>query len=328
MLEGLEPFARRELQALGARVEATSPTELRLRFDGPAERLTELRRAVAAYRLERFDVPRPKALLGDRHLRRLRALLDEVRAGADFAGFRFSAAGSDSPVFRRLAEEVARSTGLAHDPEAGELLLRIRPGPGGDGWEVLPRLTPRPLSARSWRVCNLEGGLNAAVAAAAVDLLGPRPTDRYLNLMCGSGTLLIERARAAGVRRLVGVDRDPEALACARRNLAAADLSERAELVEGDATGLALPARAFDALACDPPWGDDVGSHEDNAVLYPAFLREARRLAAPRARLVLVTHEIRLLDRLLEEGVGWRETRRVRVFHGGHRPAMVRLEPA
>lgn len=326
MLEGLEPFARRELERLGAHVEAASATELRLRFGGPPAALAGLRRAVAAYRLERFDVPRPKALLGDRHLRRLLALLGEVRDGAPFEGFRLSAAGADSPAFRRLATALAEGTGLRHDPEEGELLVRVRPAPDGEGWEVLPRLTPRPLSARAWRVCNRGGGLNAAVAAAGTDLLGVHGDDRYLNLMCGSGTLLVERARAGDARALTGADRDPEALACARRNLDAAGLTG-VELREADATRLPWPDASFDALAADPPWGDDVGSHEENARLYPAFLREARRLAAPGARLLVVTHEIRLLDRVLAEGVGWRETARVRVFHGGHRPAMVRLEP-
>src|SRR5690606_32638455 len=142
--------------------------------------------------------------------------------------FRIAAAGADSPVFRRLSEELARATALRHDPQDGELLLRFRRG--GPGWEALLRLTPRPLSARSWRVCNMAGGANATVAAAMADLAGTGGS--YLNLMCGSGTLLVERALAGPGGPCVGVDVSSEAVECARRNLAAAGVE--AELLVDD----------------------------------------------------------------------------------------------
>ena len=77
-------------------------------------------------------------------------------------------------------------------------MLRVRKADiRRDGWEVLIRLTPRPLSAREWRVCNMEGALNATIAAAMIEMTDPsarRP--RVFNLMCGSGTLLIETTAA------------------------------------------------------------------------------------------------------------------------------------
>lgn len=323
LLPGLGPFVRTELAALpcGVEVEAEGSDRLQIRSDG-WEALHGLRRAVAVYRLLNFEVPRPRALLGDEHLRRLLAAVDEVRrrAPAPFATFRLGAAGSDSAVFARLAAEFESATGLRHDPDEGGLLLRIRRGQGGS-WQTLIRLTPRPLSARSWRRCNLPGGLNAAAGVAMLDLLQLRPVDRYLNPMVGSGTLLVE---APPVAEAVGYDLAPRALACARANLAAAG-RKGVTLELGDATALPLEGGRFDAVAADLPWGDAVGSHRSNAELYPAFLTEMARLCAPGARMVLLTHELALFAGVVEGQGAWRVRRRLQIYHGGHHPEMVLL---
>jgi tRNA (guanine6-N2)-methyltransferase len=328
VLPGLVPFARAELRAAGAKVRHESETSLLFEHRGGPKKLLALRRCVAVYALLRFDVPRPRALLGHAHLGRLTGLLASVliaSPGQSFNGFRFGAAGSDSPVFLRLADEISRGTGLPYRREDGELLLRVRPGAGG-GWQVLARLTPRPLSAREWRACNRPGGLNATVAAAANDLLGVSDDDSYLNLMCGSGTLIVERALAGRLARGVALDLDPGALACAAENLALAGLAGSVELLQADATDVSLPTGEFDRLSADLPWGDAVGGHEENRLLYPRFLREAGRLAVPGARMLAITHELRIFEQALAAQTTWRSAGVVRVFHGGHRPGLYLLQ--
>jgi tRNA (guanine6-N2)-methyltransferase len=331
VLPGLAPFAEAELAALGARILRGEEGAVQFERPGDPAVLLGLRRCVAVYQVLGFDVPRPKGLLGHANLTRMAAAVAAIRGrfpAGDFSGFRFGAAGSESAVFRRLAEELSAATGLRERDE-GELLLRVRPR-AGDGWEVLLRLTPRPLSARAWRSCNRPGGLNATVAAAAHDLLGVAADDRYLNLMCGSGTLLVERALAGAWRRAVGFDLDPAALACARENLERAysdgAIGRPAELLEADATELPFEAGAFDRLSVDLPWGDVVGGHAENARLYPRFLAEAARVADRGARLLAITHELRLFEGALAGQGGWRLLRVVRVFHGGHRPGLFLLE--
>lgn len=323
----MAPFAAAELRALGAKLLRESDDAVLFEHSGPRREFLRLRRCVAVFSVIGFDLPRPKALLGHAHLSRLTAAVEVVRREAPpgaFDGFRFSAAGSDSPAFRRLAEALAEASGLP-ERDDGDLLLRIRPGEHG-GWEVLVRLTPRPLSAREWRVCNRPGGLNATVAVAAHDMLRTAPNDFYLNLMCGSGTLLIERGLTGRWSRGVGVDIDPEALACAEANVAAAGLQARAELLSADATALPFEAGSFDRLSVDMPWGDAVGRHSDNSELYPRLLTEAARVAATGARMVAITHELRLFEASLARQSGWRAANTVRVFHGGHRPGLYLLE--
>jgi 23S rRNA G2445 N2-methylase RlmL len=101
---------------------------------------------------------------------------------------------------------------------------------------------------------------------------------------------------------------------------------ERVTLHQANARALPFAPQSFDALTCDLPWGDAVGSHAENAALYPAFLKEAARIARPGARLVLLTHEPRLFARLLAEQADWRATAEHRVYHGGHHPRLYRLE--
>jgi SAM-dependent methyltransferase len=335
VLPGLAPFAIDELRATGRAEVGAIPGDpdradaVPFRWRGGRAPLAELRTVTSVQRRLTFDVPRPKALLGDASLRALGDELRRVRreAAAPFHGLRIEAAGRDSAVMRRLRSALAEAAGLPDDAEEGDLQVRVRPGPGGareGGWEVLIRLTPRPLSARPWRVANLPGGLNACVAAAAWRWLGHDPGQRVLNAMCGSGTLLIERAAAGPAARLVGVDHDPRALDAARANLDAAGVE--AELLRADATAAPFPDGGFDVVAADPPWGDAVGDVRELQALYAALLREAARLTAPGGRALIVTHALAAFDAALAEaGEAWRPDGVRRVFHGGHRPALHRL---
>lgn len=324
-LEGLLPLAVRELTELGfGPLTTSSATSADFRSSLPLARvfgqLAGLKLAVAVHLLLDFDVPRPKALLGDQHLRRLVTSLKNVHRLGGHDGFRISAAGADSAVFQRLSQEISRQTGLKHDPEGGELLLRVRRQK--NAWQVLIRLTDRPLSAREWRVCNREGGLNASIASAMNRLLvaGRDPAGSYLNAFCGSGTLLAEWLGEHRSASAAGFDLEPAAVDCARQNLSWA--APRVELFEGDASRLNLPGASQDFITADPPWGDDVGSHAGNAELYPAFLQEALRLLKPGGRLALLSHELKLTRRLLKDQAGFETVTELQVWHGGHRPVI------
>ncbi len=326
-LAGLEGLAREELERLrGVRVLSETPGEVRFTYGGDAKRLRGLRTVVAVYLALHFDVPRPKALLGHQHLTRLVETLRKVNHADQFTSFRFGAAGSDSAVFARLAAALESSLNLPYDAQTGDLLLRVRPARGS--WEVLIRLTPRPLSARDWRVCNRAGGLNATLAAAMVEVAGARSDDRFLNAMCGSGTLLIERRLAGKAARLVGVDNDAEALGCAQANVLKSGFQGDIDLLKGDATQLTFSGDSFDVMVADVPWGDAVGSHRENASLYPSLLTELARVGTANARCVILTHDIKLFERVLGEQSAWRLVEGVRVAHSGHHPRMYGLERA
>jgi tRNA (guanine6-N2)-methyltransferase len=342
VLAGLEPICAAEVHRVlgrnadlrgsgrgGGSRDEPSPGggAVRFRLEGPLAAALELRTAVAAYLLVRVAGRRPSALLGDT------TLFDQVEAvrrlhppGA-FRSFRLSAPGRDSAALRRLREELTERTGLPEDPGDGDLYLRIRrAGQPAGGWEALVRLSPRPLSARAWRTFNLPGALNATIAAAMVELSPPRPSDRVLNLMCGSGTILVERLERGPVALAAGCDLDPEALAGTGANLAAAGLGDTAVLARMDAAALAVQDGAFGVLLADLPYGHRMGSHQANAVLYPAVLAEAARVTRRGGVMVVVTHELRLFERCLREaGRWWSVERSVQVYQKGHHPVIYLL---
>jgi len=318
-ISGLIGFARAELAGLSGRIEflpEQQPDALRFTYRGDIRSLLGLRSVVAVYLGETFPVPRPRGLLGNQHFAGLSAMVETVRRlhppGA-FRTLRLSAAGEGSAVMARLRDELAASTKLRAMGEEADMLLRLRPAPGG--WEALARISPRPLTARPWRVCNMPGALNPVVAHAMAAMSAPAPADRYLNLGCGSGTLMISWLAVGPAQLVVGCDLDPSAVACARQNLDAAGCPGL-PLLRADAGLLPFPDASFDVLTADLPFGRLVGTHAGNEQLYPRLLAEATRVAAPGARLLLVTHEVRLLERLLAEpplAAAWAPVETIRV---------------
>lgn len=315
VLPGLEKVAETELAAVPL---ARDVRGLRFWFPGDPERLTRMRSVVAVYRVKAWDVPRPRGLLGHQQLGEVVSFVREVAEWGGHQSFRLGAAGKESAVMQRLAEELSAALGLPHDPEEGELLLRLRPAAQGEAWEVLARITRRPLSARAWRECNMGGGLNATIAYAMHKLAGQRDEDRIFNPMVGSGTLLIERALLGPYAAMVGVDISADAVACAQTNLKAA--GKQIEVAQVDALHTGLPARSFDLVMADLPWGDAIGSHQSNEALYPAFLQEMYRLTSKRGRLCLITHEIRLFERVMAAQSQWDAKELFQVYSGGHHP--------
>jgi tRNA (guanine6-N2)-methyltransferase len=330
VLEGLEPIAQAELsQRFGRRVRldgSTRPGALRFGYIGGLAELLGLRSVVALYLVQHFAIPRPKALLGNQQFGELSAAISyaiELAPPGAYAALRLSAAGEDSAVLTRLKSELAQRFGLAVAADEGDLLIRLRRARHAEGWETLVRLTPRPLATRAWRVCNLPGALNASLAYAMIALTEPAADDLVLNLACGSGTLLIERLLAGRARQALGCDTDTAALACARENLRAAGLERAARLESWDAGNTPLPDSSVSMICADLPFGQLVGSHRENQEFYPRVFAEAARVARPGARMALLTHEVRLLERVAERfAPQWRLQQVVRVRSGGMTPAV------
>jgi tRNA (guanine6-N2)-methyltransferase len=333
ILEGLESLGTAELsEQLGRYVniyERQAAGKLRFSYTGDLRTLLELRSVLAIYLVTRFAVPRPKALLGHQHFT---ALLDQIATAralfpaAAYRTLRLGAAGEDSAVMTRLKAELAQHTGLEDAADEGDLLLRLRRSADGAGWEVLVRISPRPLATRAWRVCNRPGAPNATLAHAMMRLSEPHPDDAILNLGCGSGTLLAERLALVPARLAIGCDTDPAALDCARQNIAAAGYERQVRLEQWDATRLPLADRSITLICADLPFGQLSGSHASNTVLYPQIFAEATRVAAPAARMVLLTHEVRLLEGVARDYVQeWRMEQVLHVRSGGMTPRMYLL---
>jgi len=333
VLEGLERIAQAELsERFDERVRfagATRPGALRFSYAGDLADLLRLRSVVAVYGVQYFAIPRPKGLLGNQQFGELSSGISaaiELAPPGAYATLRLSAAGEDSSVLTRLKEQIAQRFGLAVAADEGDLLIRLRRASGGAGWETLVRLTPRPLATRAWRVCNWPGALNASLAYAMIALTTPAPDDVVLNVGCGSGTLLIERLLADRAQQAIGCDTDAASLDCARANLRAAGLDRVVQLKGWDAGALPLEDASVSMICVDLPFGQLVGSHRENREFYPRVFAEAARVARPGARMVLLTHEVRLLEDTAERFAHqWLLLDLLRVRSGGMTPAVALL---
>ncbi|MEM7133057.1 MAG: methyltransferase domain-containing protein [Chloroflexota bacterium] len=326
--DGLEELAHSEMRyVLGNRMRLSLPVEQLLgtgaipfTYSGPLQALIQLQTVLTVYTVHYIDVARPTGLLGHHTFK---ALVHEMQTiqrmwpAGTFESFGISAAGSDSDVMLRLRDEFAEALGvtpLSHEMDLVMRLRRPRPKNGQtaaendntvSGWEAMLRLSPRPLSVRYWRVCDMEGALNAAVAHSMIKLTHPKPSDFFFNLMCGSGTLLVERLAYGDVRRVGGCDISAESRSCAEKNLAAAGIKPIVELHDWNATTLNLPDSTVDALVADLPFGFAVGSHVENVEVYPAVLAEAARVAKSGTRFVAITQEVRLMEQVVAESDAW-----------------------
>ena len=276
--------------------------EIHFTFPGDGKQLLSLATAQTLLLRKDFDVIRPRTLLSPEHTTAIVGLFrnaHNIKGTTAPTSFRFDAAGSGSPTMRRIAEQLEKQLGLPFDPENGDGVIVFRPGK--IGWEVLCRVGNRPLATRDWRKVNYLGSLNAAIASCMIELTSPKPGNRYLNLMCGSGTLLIERLRRQKTRTAVGIDISEEAIVASNKNIEAAGFGDRIQIRSGDAQDIDFPDDSFDAITTDLPWGESIGSRESNLALYNGTLKEATRVCRSGGIVVILTQDTDSIKSVLAE---------------------------
>lgn len=159
-------------------------------------------------------------------------------------------------------------------------------------WALIAiRLSDRSMRHRTYKREHLPASLRPTLAAAMVRLARPRPNDRFCDPMCGAGTILAERARAGPYQALIGGDIDVKAVQAACANLARQDCL----VYLWDARQLPVRSDSLDAVVCNLPFGEKIGSHADNVTLYDRFFGQLCRVLVPGGRAVLLTSEKELM---------------------------------
>jgi hypothetical protein len=218
------------------------------------------------------------ALCADDTAGLLAALTDgPIRWRLDFAG-----GGHRRGVVWRAAQAVrARRPELINDPTATTWDVVV----DGDAraLELVPRR--RADDRFAWRVADVPAASHPTIAAALARLAGDARGERIWDPFVGSGAELIERARFASTRLVIGSDLDVRALAAARANLEAAGLGASSALLRGDARR--APVRGVDLVITNPPLGRRLRG--DPAALLVAALPGLVAALVPGGRLVWVT---------------------------------------
>jgi tRNA (guanine6-N2)-methyltransferase len=151
------------------------------------------------------------------------------------------------------------------------------------------RLSTNQDRQHGGRTVERAAALRPSVAAAMVWLSRPTDDDVVLDPMCGSGTLLLERAMTGRYRQLLGGDNDPQAVTAALANFGPRHQPRRIE--RWDATQLPLADASVTTVLCNLPWGRQIGEQAAMPRLYQGVLAEATRVLGSGGRMVLLTSE-------------------------------------
>ncbi len=224
------------------------------------------------------------------------------RGGQGKLRYRVVARQAGETHFRRVDAQMSVEKAIVQRPEhrwrleeeaALEFWLTLIPGEA----MLALRLSDEKMRHRSYKIDHMPASLRPSAAAALAFLSDIADNDVFLDPMCGAGTILIERALAGRYTQLLGGDISREALAVAQNNIG--PRYQPIELREWDARQLPIDAGSITALAVNLPFGQQIGSPEENRTLYPALLREFARVLRPGMRLVALTSDIPTLNEAL-----------------------------
>ena len=162
------------------------------------------------------------------------------------------------------------------------------------------RLSDDTVAGRRYKRAHLPASLKPTIARALVLLVGTDAGDVVVDLMCGAGTLLRERADAGPARLVLGGDIDAEVIAAARTNV-----TRSAQLARWDAKRLPLRPASVDALITNPPYGRQ---HPAASLrrLYREMAREYARVLRPGGRCVVLASEPAVLREALPQQLATR----------------------
>ena len=216
-------------------------------------------------------------------------ILNAFTEGAVRYRLDFVSKGHQRGAVRELANRVyALCPGILNDPRSALWSMDICPAAHGEAVELRPRWSPDPRFA--YRLKDVPAASHPPLAACMARLGGR--AEVVWDPFCGSGVELIECALLGGVRRLIGTDRSPDAIAIARANFDAAGVkSGEADFIcsdfreHGEITGLG--PGTVDLIITNPPLGMRVPIRNLRELISD-LLAAAAAVLRPGGRLVFV----------------------------------------
>ncbi len=199
---------------------------------------------------------------------------------------------------KTLEDVIARSTGARADSSRPDIELSVSLRDDGNAYLAAgfrTRAEPAPAA----------GALPRHTARLLCELSRPSADDVFLDPFMGSGSIPLERAMAGPYKLIFAGDADESRVAGLKEKLKDKRFERKRKTFfpkQLDARDLSrFEDGLFTAIVTDPPWGDWEGLGEDEIyALYSRFLAEARRTAAPGARLVLLTGRNSAAEKAIE----------------------------
>lgn len=282
--QGLEPLLCEELEGRGARQVADG--EVTLKWEGPLAPLFSARTFMTIAIL-----PPTAPMRGAR----VSSIASAITSKPSLAVLRGLTRGPlryrlslTPPATRAEIEEIAalvaaRAPDLVNDPRDSVWEIAVTTT------DTTVRVALRPRALDDPRFAYRRGDVPAAshptVAAALARLAGVVDDDVVWDPFVGSGLELAERSLLGPALRFVGTDRDPRALAVAKRNLTAA--GAHADLSIADARTHRVPGLSL--VLTNPPMGRRTGDGHLLRGLLDTFLENAASQLVPGGRIVWIS---------------------------------------
>ncbi|NPV06650.1 MAG: methyltransferase [Anaerolineae bacterium] len=300
---GLDVVAVEELpaRAPGSSLRARRSTEIRVSYAGPPADLAAMRSISDAW-----VVVREVGGIGPyyRDLRALAAAVARTDLGPAIARLRQVGLSTRRPLTfgvtcsMRGRRAYRRADVLQVTREGLAAHLYLRPARGsspalrfwlhleGEQARLCLALTSRPVGLRE-RAVSLPASLPGPVAYAMAHLTRPQARDLFVDPVCGSGSIPLERAENWRYAIILAGDSDHQAVMAARANFG--PRHKPRGILRWDATSLPLSAGSVDAMACNPPHGIRMRPEQDLGTLYRGILAEAARVLCRDGRLTFLT---------------------------------------
>lgn len=212
---------------------------------------------------------------------------------------------------------------LLNNPSQYDAELRLLPQQDGTLRAYCKLYTlddPRFIYRKRALPASMHPATAACVVRYAAGYLGKKKALSVLDPFCGSGTLLIEWGKLYPQSTLTGIDIAYNALEIAKENMRAANI--RAGLVHKDCTAF-VPRAPYDLILSNLPFGNRVGTHQDNERLYAKLCAMLPEWLATGGIAVLYTMEYTLLHRCLSKQKGLRRIGETRTAAGGLLPWVI-----
>lgn len=177
----------------------------------------------------------------------------------------------------------------------------------------------------AYREETLPASIQPSTAACLMAFARPRMKEsaRVIDPCCGSGTLLVERSLAASLAEGVGVDKWPQAVAAARKNIAAGQRLFGAETLPLEVLGGDLrsfrPEAPFHELYANLPFGVRVGDGDEAEALYAKLIARLDDYLIPGGFALLYTTRRSSVERYGKRA-GWKVADSLRLSAGGLSP--------
>jgi len=215
-----------------------------------------------------------------------------------FKTFKIICAGSDSPRVRSIAEYIQKAYRLTEKEESDMKIHIIKL----DGiWEIGVQITSRPLSFRDYKIKNMSGAMDPAIAYAVNSLCELESANSYLNIFSGSATLLIEAGQCyPNLKQLIGFDNNKKSISLAIQNIKKAGLIKKIQLKEKDIFDKPDLGK-FDVITSDLPFGMSISKNEDLENLYRCFVEYCQETLNHGGKLAVYTSKHEILKQIILE---------------------------